>query len=193
MGTNPSLPSGELSATEVHEPKPQKRVAERPHRITILIGIFSPTVGICALIISLFSLRTSVQSLEIGQRAYLSMDSGSFYLSEGPHDMGTLDLEWVVLAGIVHNTGNTPARIKKTLTTYKLSDGWSISKTSLLQRSSDPRAGLPVELAAKSDNKWSYGIMAELLLPLGRFWSNNDRLKRMPQANLVSQCTMLFF
>src|SRR5215831_17558030 len=130
----------------------EEETAAKPHWITIAIGLVSLLGTLFAVFISTRALIVSQKAMTVGQRAYLSVDSGSFYLSEGPH-VGTSDLEWVVLACIVRNTGNTPARIKETLTTYKLSDGWSISQISLLERKSDPRAGLPVELPAKSDRK----------------------------------------
>jgi hypothetical protein len=56
MSSNPNPPDEPLLAMpDVEVPKPKEAVADRPHWITIIIGIFSPTVGICALIISLMS------------------------------------------------------------------------------------------------------------------------------------------
>jgi hypothetical protein len=140
-----------------------EKTADKPHWITRVTGIATVLIGFMSLISALYAifistraLSVSERAMKVGQRSYLSVDSGRLYLS----DVGA-GVEQVVLAGIVRNTGNTPARIKETFTTYKLSDGWSFFESSF-DRKSDPRAGLPVELAAKSDNQWSYGIMVYL-------------------------------
>ena len=142
----------------------EEKTADKPHWFTIATGLGTLFIGLVSLVSALYAvfistraLSVSERAMKVGQRAYLSVDSGSFYISGG-----TNDSVWVALASIVRNTGNTPARIKETLTTYRLSDGWSISEYSLSARKRDPRAGLPMELAAKSDNKWSYDVMVTL-------------------------------
>jgi hypothetical protein len=61
---------------EAVDPRPPestpKRIADRPHWITILIGFLSPSIALVAAWIAIQSLRTSQQSMKVGQRAYLN-------------------------------------------------------------------------------------------------------------------------
>src|SRR4051812_40114532 len=59
---------------------PAQKTADRPHWISILIGIVSPTVGIVALVISLQSLKISQQAMKVGQRGYLVISNGKLAL-----------------------------------------------------------------------------------------------------------------
>jgi hypothetical protein len=68
-------PAGATSVPAKNPPKAPEKTADRPHTITIglgLLGLLSPLVAFVALYISIQSLRTNVRSLEIGQRAYVS-------------------------------------------------------------------------------------------------------------------------
>jgi hypothetical protein len=91
---------------------PEKKIADRPHRITIVIGILSPAIAIVAVYLSLNSLHVSREaldlnrrSMEIAQAAYVT---ATFYSQkqqrerEGP--------VWHVGAEL-NNTGNTPATL----------------------------------------------------------------------------------
>jgi hypothetical protein len=91
------------------ESQKQQRVADKPHPITILIGLISPALAITATIISVLSLRTSQESLRIGQRAYLSFQirkaEAKPEQKEGTHVVHfspTLSIK---------NLGNTPATV----------------------------------------------------------------------------------
>ncbi len=123
MGSNPNPPGDQLSGMpDVQEPRPQQKVVDRPHWIAILIGIFSPTVGICALIISLMSLQTGERSLEIGQRAYLALYDSAATITKDAYASAfsgrSTDVQ-IVFTGTIKNLGNTPARVTSFRTEYK--------------------------------------------------------------------------
>ena len=48
------------------------KVADRPHWITIALGLLSPLVAVVAVWIASQSLKTNQQSMKVGQRAYLT-------------------------------------------------------------------------------------------------------------------------
>ena len=96
------------------EPCPAKstasqRVADRPHWITILLGIFSPSIAFVALFVAWGSWETSQRSMKVGQRAYLqyqvSVTNGSQVL-EGLRTDKDFFLNYQLT---VTNVGNTPA------------------------------------------------------------------------------------
>jgi len=99
--------------SEKVEPAPPistaKKVADRPHWITILIGIFSPSIALVAVGIAVQSLRTSQQSMKVGQRAYLNyqvaVNNGSEIVEKLRSDKDFF-LNYQVT---VTNLGNTPA------------------------------------------------------------------------------------
>src|SRR6266403_1655562 len=60
-------------AAEVRSPvSASEKVADKPHRITIRIGILSPAIAVIATIIALLSFWNSQRSMKVGQRAYLT-------------------------------------------------------------------------------------------------------------------------
>ncbi len=87
----------------------QKRVADRPHWITILIGFLSPSIALVAAWIAIQSLRTSQQSMKVGQRAYLNyqvaVTNGNEIVEKLREDKDFF-LNYQV---VVTNIGNTPA------------------------------------------------------------------------------------
>src|ERR1039457_2121971 len=106
-----------------HGTAPLRKVADRPHPITITLGLMSPILGLVALFMSIQSLRlseaalnTSQQSMKVGQRAYLSITDTvltiipSKDLWKGTPGKLVVQLS---LTGILHNLGNTPASIEK--------------------------------------------------------------------------------
>jgi hypothetical protein len=108
---------------------PKHKSADRPHRITIALGVFSPLLAAVALYISLTSLHTSERSLEIGQRAYISLSTGALSFKQVGYvtrNEGTVFDQSLVmtLAVSIQNTGNTPATISKFSPTYELPAGW---------------------------------------------------------------------
>jgi hypothetical protein len=87
--------------------QPTEQTAIRPHRITIWIGAFSPFLGAVALVVSLFSLKTSRDSLKLGQRAYLAFSVTGFTVTEDP----SAATPTAKAAVTIKNVGNTPAYI----------------------------------------------------------------------------------
>src|SRR5436305_1227167 len=72
-------PAGALVVPPNNPGTATEKSADKPHKITIglgLLGLLSPIVAVIALYISIQALRTNEHSLEIGQRAYVSMQDG---------------------------------------------------------------------------------------------------------------------
>jgi hypothetical protein len=99
-----------------------RKVADRPHLLTLLIGLTSPLLAVVALVISLQSLRTSETSLKVGQRAYLAVQNGELWVSRVPGAPAEVN---VYLQCEVHNLGNTPAFIKEVKMAYGDMSGWT--------------------------------------------------------------------
>jgi hypothetical protein len=96
------------------------KVADRPHSITIAIGVFtalSALVSTAALYVSTGSLETSQQSMKVGQRAYVGIsDATVTYACEPsvlPHPHITDPIGQIVISYRFHinNYGNTPAQV----------------------------------------------------------------------------------
>lgn len=84
------------------------KTADRPHPITILLGVLSPMLAIVALFISFDALKTSRSAMEIGQRAYLTPVITRLYPKPNPNfQEGGIELLEVGLT--IQNVGNTPA------------------------------------------------------------------------------------
>jgi hypothetical protein len=139
------------------------RTADRPHWITICLGLLSPTLALIALWFSWQSLKTSNRTLEIGQQAYVSLQDGSLSFSkevEGPPPQPTSrqtpdqSHAFVAMLGAVTlvNTGNTPAQFVSFRPVYKqLPQGWSIRNTGWA-----PANTAPPFLSAKSQVLWRF-------------------------------------
>lgn len=78
----------------------KEKTADRPHRITIYLGLLSPTLAVFAVFISFLTLRTNQRSMRVGQRAYLSASDFNF----------TRNASYLAIRYTVQNTGNSPAR-----------------------------------------------------------------------------------
>lgn len=90
-----------------------RKTADRPHNLTLLLGLLSPLLALVATSISLVSLRTSREALEIGQRAYLATEVADIVsdpsavppeFTSAPNTKGLN----VRLKLTVKNEGNTP-------------------------------------------------------------------------------------
>jgi hypothetical protein len=164
--SRPSSGKSELSTTksetaESNQGKP--KTADRPHPITICLGLLSPALALIALWFSWQSLKTSNRSLEIGQRAYVSLQDGKLAFHkevEGPPPQPSSTLTpgqphpYVVMLGTVTlvNTGNTPAQFVSFRPVYKqLPEGWSVRNTGWV-----PANTTPPFLSAKSQVFWRF-------------------------------------
>jgi hypothetical protein len=98
-----------------------QKTADRPHNLTVVIGLLSPTLAIVALLLSWRSLETSRQSIKISQRAYLSsepqqlaIDPRVFHLVGRQPDDGNpvcRNAQSVKVSVKIWNMGNTPATL----------------------------------------------------------------------------------
>lgn len=157
-----------------YEENPGKKTADRPHPIAIRMALMSPLLAVVATVISLMSFYTSRESLEVGQRAYVSFSNGTmsvFRVSYGPEDYEK-DGVSITLWGDFHNQGNTPARFENISIELALPEGWStISSDYHTDESFGPtsradgkrvfvgRVGheyLPPELETKETTHWGY-------------------------------------
>lgn len=84
-------------------------LADKPHPITVRLGLVSPAIAVVALIVAFLSLWTSQRSMKVGQRAYLtyqvSVSNGSQVVDDLKSDKDFF-LNYQVT---VTNMGNTPA------------------------------------------------------------------------------------
>lgn len=169
VADTPEHPAAPAAGALRDTKNPGKNVADRPHWITILIGFVSPSVAIVALIISLQSLNTSKQSLEIGQRAYVSLLDGKLtfnHMTIGPPPGPSLGIQLpgaviqseqgpiatMLLSVNVVNSGNTPAEFTTFTPTFKhLPDGWSVRNPDWQAVQKTPRF-----LGAKSQGPWEF-------------------------------------
>jgi hypothetical protein len=103
------------------------KTADRPHRITIALGLLSPSLALLSLGVSFYVFRGSQQSIQVAQRAYLGFHLESAQvlpnvaLSDGAKDFR------VHAIVSVKNIGNTPAYIdtvKKELYAIEADNMW---------------------------------------------------------------------
>lgn len=88
---------------------PPGKISDRPHWITILLGLVSPSIAIAALVIAWGSWETSQRSMKVGQRAYLEYEvavTNGNQIVEALHADRDFFLTYQVT---VTNMGNTPA------------------------------------------------------------------------------------
>jgi hypothetical protein len=82
---------------------------DKPHWITILIGIFSPAIAVVALIVALLSLSTSRQAMKVSQRAYLTYWVDVTSATQAAKALHTDKDFFLTYEVTVTNMGNTPA------------------------------------------------------------------------------------
>jgi hypothetical protein len=83
-------------------------VAPKPHPITIRLAYLAPALAVVAVVMSIASFNTSRQSLETGQRAYLSFVLQSYSIQKEVTDDGRSFITLRTKLAI-RNVGNTPA------------------------------------------------------------------------------------
>jgi hypothetical protein len=159
----PEIPGSKARPGTPDSNQGKPKTADRPHWITICLGLLSPALALIALWFSLQSLKISDRSLVIGQQAYVSLQNGSLSFSkeiEGPTPQPSSTLTpgqphpYVAMLGTVTlvNTGNTPAQFVSFKPVYKqLPQGWSIRNTGWV-----PANTTPPFLSAKSQVSWRF-------------------------------------
>ena len=167
-GTQPEEPSQPESATlkdEIPDHVKKEKRADKPHHITILLGVLSPGLALMALFLSLYSCRQSERAVEISQRAYVAVKGGNVRLSWmkiGPPQVAgeTRPLEPIIFMTLsvnLENAGNTPAQFVSFTPNLRLPEGWT-----LLQGEWMPKIKVPGELGPKSQEVWLYRQSFEL-------------------------------
>jgi hypothetical protein len=87
---------------------PQK-VADRPHPITVRLGLVSPAIAIVSLLVAFLGWCTSQRSMKVGQRAYLTYQ---VIVTNGNQVVEALRADkdfFLAYQVTVTNMGNTPA------------------------------------------------------------------------------------
>jgi hypothetical protein len=111
-------PSSPVPPTNVSsEPGPKQetsplKTADRPHRITILLGLLSPALALVSLGVSFYVFHDSQRSMKVGQRAYLSfaIDEMSLDRTDCVDKKTSCAFHYRLK---IENLGNTPAYIEK--------------------------------------------------------------------------------
>jgi len=143
-----------------------RKTADQPHWITIVIGMLSPALAIVALAVSLLSLKTSDLSLRIANRAYVGVVSGNLHFADfgyavqdkGP-DAGTHCIVRMDIFAAIQNAGNSPAVIGGFTPNYRLPKGWSTAPAWIKTKLNNSVIGV---VAPKSTINWSYTELFEL-------------------------------
>jgi hypothetical protein len=123
------------------EAKKKPKIADRPHFITIGTSVVTAGLTIWALWFTSQSLKTSRTTLEVGQRAYVSVSDSNLLVDD---DAGWIREDRlqeavtgksslkpgngylsVAISFVIHNLGNTPAAIKDVRMTYHTQPGWT--------------------------------------------------------------------
>lgn len=114
-----------------------RKVADRPHWLTVIIGLVSPALALVAIGISLNSLAVSERNMKVGQRAYLTIRNaraltgllfGDLPLAKPACQLGVVHLYEV------HNLGRTPGSVVGNVQSVTYPDEWIDVAKSVRQR-----------------------------------------------------------
>jgi hypothetical protein len=138
-----SLPSSAASADNAPEPGPKPEIsahktADRPHRLTILLGLLSPVLALLSLGVSFYVFHDSQRSMKVAQRAYPSFHFESATVTPIKNDPNGFTVE---ASASLKNIGNTPLyvdSIKEALYTIEADNIWDhIDETSQISPNYD--------------------------------------------------------
>lgn len=141
-----------------------RRTADRPHRLTLVMGGLSSLLAFFAFIISVQSLRTSQRSLKIGTRAYVSVLAGDmqffdYGVVQQSSDNSGHCVVRMDLSATIQNAGNSPASPGSFEAKYRLPKGWSEAPAWDKQNLGSASIGM---IGPKSTLKWDYTHLFEL-------------------------------
>jgi hypothetical protein len=120
--TDSPNPAGQGAATS-------RKTADRPHKITIALGLLSPMLAMVSLGVSFYVFRDSQLSMRVAQRAYLGFSFVSGEVAPAPALQETDPATYSVRAVVsVRNIGNTPAYIEKIKQDLYLIEGDNMSR-----------------------------------------------------------------
>ena len=92
--------------------KSPAKTADRPHVITVLLGLLSPSLAIVALYVS-------QQAMKVGQRAYLSIEEPMATVDR----IANSDYYRVIFDFDICNQGNTPGTIRRVHYRFEADEG----------------------------------------------------------------------
>lgn len=96
--------------------------APRPHRLTIYLSLLSPILAVVATIVSIMALRSTQESAQISQRAYLGFTLERATIERLTTPSGVRNLKFLTDVQ-VKNLGNTPAYVDKADESYLVRSG----------------------------------------------------------------------
>ena len=102
----------------------RKKTADRPHRITILLGLLSPVLALLSLGVSFYVFHDSQRSMKVAQRAYPTFHFDSATVSPTNDDPNRFTVE---VSASLRNIGNTPLyidSIRRALYAIEADDIW---------------------------------------------------------------------
>jgi hypothetical protein len=91
---------------------PKRKTADRPHNLTIMLGLLSPMLALLALYMSIQSIKVSRQSLEVGQRS-MEIGQRAYIHAELTINSPKQSKDAFVFTFTFRNQGNTPGSINK--------------------------------------------------------------------------------
>jgi hypothetical protein len=104
--------SGAAEATPEPAAKTRIKISDRPHPITITLGLLSPALALVSLAVSFYVFRDSQRSMRVAQRAYLGFHFESGEVGPTPSIRASDPPKYRVRANVsVRDIGNTPAYI----------------------------------------------------------------------------------
>ncbi|MGB6742529.1 MAG: hypothetical protein WBE38_02645 [Terracidiphilus sp.] len=157
-----SLPSSTVSSAKVPEPAPEQetssqKTADRPHRITILLGLLSPVLALLSLGVSFYVFHDSQRSMKVAQRAYPSFHFDSATISPIKDDPNGFTVD---ASASLRNIGNTPLyidSIKTALYAIEADNIWDhISESSTVSPNYDALGPKGDPLVLPYDAKFSH-------------------------------------
>lgn len=157
-----SPPSSAVSPASVSEPGPKQetspqKTADRPHRITILLGLLSPVLALLSLGVSFYVFHDSQRSMKVAQRAYPSFNFDSAAVTPIKDDPNGFTVE---ASASLKNIGNTPLyieSIQQALYAIEADDIWDhIDETSTISPNYDALGPKSDSLVLPYDAKFGH-------------------------------------
>lgn len=135
MEHNDDRPNSHLPVAPTGTPDPpgqaattSRKTADRPHKVTIALGLLSPMLAVVSLGVSFYVFHDSQRSMRVAQRAYLGFSFVSADVSPAPALNETDPAKYGVRAVVsVRNIGNTPAYVEEIKQDLYLIEGDNMS------------------------------------------------------------------
>src|ERR1043165_5306925 len=93
-----------------HTPREKSKVADRPHVVTIALGVGSAFISLLSIILAYQALTMNTKGLKVGQRAYVIALPGEYGDMSTPHLVPQGHVLGMITGRLrLKNLGNTPA------------------------------------------------------------------------------------